>query len=157
MDFRNWRETSSLPQSLVLGREKERKDIVDWFTQDESIAPEGTVNSIPIFSIIGIGGLGKTTLAQVICNDDEVKCYFDLIIWACVSHDFDCETLTRNILQDVTRKQINIVGLNALHKQLKEELSSKTFLLVLDDAWNDDKLSDWENLMRPLKYGEKRE
>jgi hypothetical protein len=57
MDFRNQRETSSLPQSLILGREEERKDIVYWLTHNESIVPEGIVNSIPIFSIVGIGGL----------------------------------------------------------------------------------------------------
>lgn len=153
MDLKNRRETSSLPQGLVLGREVERKDIVEWLTQDESNAPECIVNSLPLFAIIGIGGLGKTTLAQVISNDNEVKGYFDLIIWVCVSHDFDVETLTRKILQDVTRKQINIVGLSALHNELKEKLSSKTFLLVLDDVWNDDIIDDWENLVRPLRYG----
>ncbi|KAG0533093.1 hypothetical protein BDA96_04G162600 [Sorghum bicolor] len=155
VDFRNWRETSSLPQSLVLGRDKERETIVHWLTKAGSSASERVVNNIPIFSIVGIGGLGKTTLAQVICNDDKVKGYFDPIIWVCVSYYFDVETLTRKILQDVTRQQINIVGLNALHNELKEKLSSKTFLLVLDDVWNDDRIDYWENLVRPLRYGKR--
>ncbi|XP_066320375.1 putative disease resistance protein RGA4 [Miscanthus floridulus] len=153
VDFRNWRETSSLPQSLVLGREKERETIVHWLTKAGSGASERVVSNIPIFSIVGIGGLGKTTLAQVICNDDRVKDYFDLIIWACASYYFDVETLTRKILQDVTRQQINIVGLNVLHNELKEKLSSKTFLLVLDDVWNDDRIDYWESFVRPLRYG----
>ncbi|KAJ1279235.1 hypothetical protein BS78_04G139700, partial [Paspalum vaginatum] len=152
-DFRNWHETSSLPQSLVLVREKDT--IVGWLTKTESGAPERAVNRLPIFSIVGIGGLGKTTLAQVICNDDKIKGYFDSIIWACVSCDFDVVTLTRKILQDVTRQQINIVDLNALHNELKEKLSSQTFLLVLDDVWNDDRLDDWEKLVRPLRYRKK--
>lgn len=155
VDFRNWRETSSLLQSLVIGREEEREIIVEWLTKAESSAPEWTVNDIPIFSIVGIGGLGKTTLAQVICNDAEVKGYFDLISWACVSHNFDVDRLARKILQDVTRQQINIVGLNALHHELKEKLSSKTFLLVLDDVWYDDRVDDWEKLILPLRYGKK--
>ena len=144
VDFRNWRETSSLPQSLVLGREKERETIVHWLTKAGSSASERVVNNIPMFSIVVIGGLGKTALAQVICNDDKVKGYSDSIIWARVSYYFDVETLTRKILQDVTRQQINIVGLNALHNELKENLSSKTFLLVLDDVWNDDRIDSWE-------------
>ncbi|CAO2038293.1 unnamed protein product [Urochloa humidicola] len=154
VDFRN-RQTSSLPESLVLGREKEKKDLVEWLTKAQNSEPGQIANNIPIFSIIGVGGLGKTTLAQVICNNDEVKKYFDLIIWVCVSHDFDVETITRKILQDVTKGQVNMVGLNALHKVLMEKLSSKTFLLVLDDVWNDDRVDAWENIVRPLRYGKK--
>ena len=89
VDFRNWRETSSLPQSLVLGREKERETIVHWLTKAGSSASERVVNNIPIFSIVVIGGLRKTALAQVICNDDKVKGYSDSIIWARVSYYFD--------------------------------------------------------------------
>lgn len=155
VEFKNWRETSSLPHSMVLGREEESKIIVEWLTKAENSVVEQIVGNVPTFSIVGIGGLGKTTLAQVICNDNDVKGYFDLIIWVCVSHDFDIETLTRKILQDVTEEEINMVCLNALHKALKEKLSSKTFLLVLDDVWNDERIHDWEKLVRPLRYGKK--
>ncbi|CAL4969246.1 unnamed protein product [Urochloa decumbens] len=155
MDSRNRHETSSLPPSMILGREEERKVLVDWLTKAENSAPEQIVNNVPIFSIVGIGGLGKTTLAQVVCNDNEVIECFDFIIWASVSFEFDVERLTRKILQDVTGEEINIVGLNALHKVLKEKLSSKRFLLVLDDAWNDQRIDDWDDLLRPLRYGKK--
>ncbi|RCV06490.1 hypothetical protein SETIT_1G166800v2 [Setaria italica] len=157
VDSRNQRETSSLPPSMVLGREEERKVLVDWLTKAENSAPEQIVNNVPIFSIVGIGGLGKTTLAQVICNDNEVIKCFDFIIWTSVSFDFDVERLIRKILQDITGEEINIVGLNlnALHKALKEKLSSKTFLLVLDDVWNDQRVDYWDNLVRPLRYGKK--
>jgi hypothetical protein len=155
VDTRNSRETSSLPQSMVIGREKDRKTIVDWLIKSENRAPEQSVNNIPIYSIVGIGGLGKTTLAQLICNDDEVKGYFDLVIWVYVSHDFNVETLTRKILQGVTGEEINMVSLNSLHMALKEKLSPQTFLLVLDDVWNDESIDAWENLVRPLRYGKR--
>nr|TKW39288.1 hypothetical protein SEVIR_1G168800v2 [Setaria viridis] len=157
VDSRNQCETSSLPPSMVLGREEERKVLVDWLTKAENSAPEQIVNNVPIFSILGIGGLGKTTLAQVICNDNEVIECFDFIIWTSISFDFDVERLIRKILQDITGEEINIVGLNlnALHKALKEKLSSKTFLLVLDDVWNDQRVDYWDNLVRLLRYGKK--
>ncbi|KAF8686240.1 hypothetical protein HU200_043624 [Digitaria exilis] len=155
VDSRNQRETSSLPPSMVLGREEEKKVLVDWLIKVENSAPVQVINNIPICSIVGIGGLGKTTLAQVICSDNEVIGCFDFIIWACVSFDFDVKRLMRKILQDVMGKEINIVDLDALHKILKEKLSSKTFLLVLDDVWNDQKGDDWDALVRPLRYGKK--
>jgi hypothetical protein len=155
VEFKNWRQTSSLPHSLLLGREEERKIIVEWLTKPESNAVKQIVSNIAVFSIIGIGGMGKTTLAQVICNVEEVKNSFDFIIWVCVSHNFDVETLTKNILEDINGKGTTMVGLNALHKALKERLCSKTFLLILDDVWNDERVRDWENFLLPLRYGKK--
>lgn len=153
VEFKNLRETSSLPHSLVLGREEESNIVVQWLTKRENSASEQIVGNIPIFCIVGLGGIGKTTLAQVICNDNKVKDYFDLFFWVCVSHIFDVETLTRKILQGVTRTEIGMIGLDALHKALQEKLSSRTFLLVLDDVWNDESLRGWETLVSPLRYG----
>lgn len=153
VEFKNLRETSSLPHSLVLGREEESNIVVQWLTKRENSASEQIVGNIPIFCIVGLGGIGKTTLAQVICNDNKVKDYFDLFVWVCVSHIFDVETLTRKILQGVTRTEIGMIGLDALHKALQEKLSSRAFLLVLDDVWNDESLRGWETLVSPLRYG----
>ncbi|XP_047064167.1 disease resistance protein RGA2-like [Lolium rigidum] len=155
VEFKNWRQTSSLSDGLLLGREEERKVVVDWLTKPESDAVEQIVSNLAVFSVIGIGGMGKTTLAQVICNIKEVKEYFDFVIWVCVSHSFDIETLTKKILEDVTGEGATMIGLNALHKALKEKLQSKNFLLVLDDVWNDERVHDWEKFLRPLRYGKK--
>ncbi|CAM0878617.1 unnamed protein product [Alopecurus aequalis] len=156
VEFKNWRQTSSLPHGLLLGREEDRKIIVDWLTRPESDAVEQIVSNIPVFSIVGIGGMGKTTLAQFICNVREVKEHFDFIIWVCVSHSFDIETLTKKILEVIDGVGTTMIGLSALHKALKERLQSKTFLLVLDDVWNDDRVHDWEVFLSPLRYGKKR-
>lgn len=150
VEFRNSRQTSSLPRGLLLGREEERKIIVQWLTK-----PESSASDIAVFSVVGIGGIGKTSLAQDICNARDVKEHFEFIIWVCVSHDFDIEALTKKILEDMTGRETTMVGLNALQKALKERLSSKTFLLVLDDVWNDERYQDWVNFLCPLKCGKK--
>lgn len=150
VEFRNSRQTSSLSRGRLLGREDERKIIVQWLTK-----PESSASDIAVFSVVGLGGIGKTSLAEDICNATDVKGHFNFVIWVCVSHDFDIEALTKRILQDITGCEITLVGLNALHKALEERLSSKTVLLVLDDVWNDERDLDWEKFLGPLKRGKK--
>ncbi|OAY75686.1 Disease resistance protein RGA2 [Ananas comosus] len=151
-EIKNARETSSLlTESEVLGRDNERDLIVEWL-----IKPGDAHVNVSAFTIVGMGGLGKTTLAQLIYHDERVREYFDPIMWVCVSLDFDVTVITRKILQCVdSRKKFDDKSLHALHKNLKKKLTSKRFLLILDDVWNDDKMAEWEKLVAPLKFGQK--
>ncbi|XP_020098845.1 putative disease resistance protein RGA4 isoform X2 [Ananas comosus] len=154
--IRNARETSSLlTESEVLGRDKERNLIVTWLTKpapsgDQSVAITANVSA---FTIVGIGGLGKTTLAQLIYRDQEVQQFFNPIIWVCVSQSFDAAVLTRKMLDTITKENLGDKSLNALHEILKGKLSSKRFLVILDDVWNDEERTEWEKLIAPLKFG----
>ena len=96
--------------------------------------------------------MGKTTLAQQVYNDDEVKDYFDLKAWVCVSEDFDILRVTKVILQSVTTETCDVNDLNLLQIKLKEKLYGKKFLLILDDVWNDN-YNDWTKLRCPFDFG----
>ena len=96
--------------------------------------------------------MGKTTLAQQVYNDDEVKGYFDLKAWVCVSEDFDIVRVTKVILQSVTTETCDVNDLNLLQIKLKEKLYGKKFLLILDDVWNDN-YNDWTKLRCPFDFG----
>ncbi|XP_020098656.1 putative disease resistance protein RGA3 isoform X1 [Ananas comosus] len=102
-----------------------------------------------------MGGLGKTTLAQLVYSNERVRVYFDPIMWACISQDFDVTVITRKILECVSSENFGDKRLNALHEKLKEKLTSKRFLLILDDVWNDDNMTEWEKLVAPLKSGQR--
>nr|XP_023894798.1 putative disease resistance protein At3g14460 [Quercus suber] len=99
-----------------------------------------------------MGGMGKTTLAQLVYNDMEVSHNFEEKAWCCVTEDFDIVRVTREILQSFTSESCNDNNLELLQVKLKGKLSGKKFLLVLDDVWNEN-YTDWDRLRGPLKFG----
>ncbi|KAL2514469.1 putative disease resistance RPP13-like protein 1 [Forsythia ovata] len=139
--------TSVVEQSEVHGREKDKEDILKMLLEVES--SDSPVSVIPI---VGMGGIGKTTLAQLVYNDDRLKGEFDLTAWACVSDEFDAFRITKIILEKVSGS-CDYTDLDMLQVKLKESLSKKRFLVVLDDVWNE-KYGDWDILRRPFLAGE---
>ncbi|CAL5086374.1 unnamed protein product [Urochloa decumbens] len=111
---------------------------------------------VSVLPIVGIGGVGKTTLAQLVYNDHRVRCNFGLRIWVCVSDLFDMRGITKEIVESISGKQFSqSCSLNTLQEELKEQLTSpkcRKFLLVLDDIWpNANK--EWEVFYGPLRHG----
>lgn len=158
-EIKNARETSSFViENSVLGRDKEKKMIVEWLTRPVRDKPEpSAAANVSALAIVGIGGLGKTTLAQLIYHDKSVRKYFGLLTWVCVSDCFDAAMLTRKILEASAkiRKNCGDKNLNSLQEILKKNLAKETFLLILDDVRNDDKANEWEKVVAPLKYGKR--
>ena len=69
---------SFIREEEVVGREEDKKMIIDLLL---NIDVEENVSFI---SIVGIGGLGKTTLAQCVYNDEKVSSYFELDVDMCL-------------------------------------------------------------------------
>ncbi|KAJ9685656.1 hypothetical protein PVL29_017621 [Vitis rotundifolia] len=83
------RETHSFVlKSEIMGRDEDKKNIIKLLLQSNN------EENLSVVAIVGIGGLGKTTLAQLVYNDEEVVKHFDLRLWACVSNDFDVKIMT---------------------------------------------------------------
>uniref|UniRef100_A0A7N2LBT0 Disease resistance RPP13-like protein 1 n=2 Tax=Quercus lobata TaxID=97700 RepID=A0A7N2LBT0_QUELO len=139
--------TSLVNEGRVYGREEDKKAIVKLLLSGES--SDAQLSVIPI---LGMGGLGKTTLAQLVYNDDEVSHYFDLKAWVCVSEDFDIIRVTKAILQSVTFEHCDANDLNLIQVKLKKTLSGKKFFLILDDVWNEN-YDDWTKLRSPFEFG----
>ena len=105
--------------------------------------------NVNVISIVGIGGLGKTTLAKLVYNDEHVVGHFQLRMWVCVSEDFDVTWLIKEILKSALCKIGETFSLDWLPIRLRELIKDKKFLLVLDDVWNEDhkKWIELENLL----------
>jgi hypothetical protein len=143
--------TSLVNEGHTYGRDEDKKAIVDLLLSGESSNTRLGL-CFSVIPILGMGGLGKTTLAQLVYNDDNVSSYFDLKAWVCVSEDFDTARVTKEILQDITYATCNDYDLNLLQRKLKEQLSGKKFLLILDDVWNENN-DNWSNLRKPFEFG----
>jgi len=87
-------------------------------------------------------------------NHDSIEQKFDVQAWACVSDHFDEFKVTKAILESVTGNACRININELLHRDLKEKLTGKKFLIVLDDVWTED-YDSWNSLLRPLQYGTK--
>ncbi|XP_049343229.1 putative disease resistance protein RGA1 [Solanum verrucosum] len=136
-----------LTEPEVYGRDKEKDEIVKILINNVSDPQE-----LPVLPIVGMGGLGKTTLAQMVFNDPRVTEHFYPKIWVCVSEDFDDKRLIKAIVESIERKSLGDMALSTFQKKLQEFLNGKKYLLILDDVWNEDQ-EKWANLRAVLKVG----
>ncbi|XP_068332274.1 putative disease resistance RPP13-like protein 1 [Pyrus communis] len=154
------KESQSLPSSgvldekLVVGRDGDKGEIIELLSRKYERA--GAVN-FGVVAIVGLPGVGKTTLAQLVFNnkDDAMK-EFELKVWVSVSDDFDVVRVTKAILQSITSQPVQVEEFSKMQHDLSEQLRGKKFLIVLDDIWDKDDydLYDlWTRLQSPFGVG----
>ncbi|KAK4370357.1 hypothetical protein RND71_009832 [Anisodus tanguticus] len=107
--------TSLVDESDIFGWQNEIDELIDRLLSDDANG-----KNLTVVSIVGMGGVGKTTLAKAVHNDENLKNHFGL----------DC-------MVNNNRNQLQI--------KLKESLKGKKFLIALDDVWNDN-YDEWDDL-----------
>ncbi|KAJ6799389.1 putative disease resistance protein RGA1 isoform X1 [Iris pallida] len=136
------------PSSPVFGRDLQRDSIVNMLISDANQQSTSSGRRIPVLAIYGIGGAGKTTLAQSISKDPRVVQHFDTNMWVHVSRIFDVHAITKEIIESINEGEC-VGNLNVLQSKLRDMLKSKKFLLVLDDVWCLDKWT-WDHMLIPF-------
>ncbi|XP_047963824.1 disease resistance protein RGA2-like [Salvia hispanica] len=138
-------ETDSLSlDPIFIGRDDDVPKLVHMLTpihQDQIFS---------IVSLVGMGGMGKTTLTRKVFNHERVKARFGSLIWVHVSQTFDPINLFNKIYSTLTSNTGHRVEIKeVILKRLQEVLKSKTYLLVLDDVWNED-VPKWEDFINSI-------
>ncbi|OQU82375.1 hypothetical protein SORBI_3006G222901 [Sorghum bicolor] len=133
--------TAELIEPKIYGREDEINKIIYDITKGDYCDKDLTV-----LPIVGPGGIGKTTLIQVIYK--ELQHHFEEKVWVCVSTTFSVYRLTQEIVDNM-----NLGKNDSPEKLIEEKLKSKKFLLVLDDMWSCSG-DDWRRFLVPFRKGQ---
>ncbi|GKV38010.1 hypothetical protein SLEP1_g45968 [Rubroshorea leprosula] len=123
----------------VIGRENDESKIVDLL-----IDPNNE-ESLSVISVVGMGGLGKTTLAKSVQNHEKIVRNFGRTIFICVSEVFDVKKILKEMLEYLTKERCSIEIEDIIVRKIQDELKNENYLLILDDVWNEDRMK-WEAL-----------
>ncbi|XP_074313041.1 putative disease resistance protein RGA1 [Silene latifolia] len=135
----------------IIGREDDVKAVVDI------LLDPNVEENVGFVAVVGVGGLGKTTLARLVYNHDRLRTMFEKRLWACVSDqdgkELDVQAILGNIIESSTNKKpSDLSTMQSMQTKLQEELKNKTYLLILDDVWTEDP-NEWSKLRRYLTIG----
>ena len=129
-----------LDQFKIVGREDDKLRIVDLLTTSKG-------DGLTIVPIVGMGGIGKTTLAKLVYNNHKIEQHFKVRAWLCVSVKLSLEKLLTKIYESLAKEESKSLTMVTLMENLREKLGSKRYLLVLDDVWEED-LSYWDEFRK---------
>ncbi|XP_073359518.1 putative disease resistance protein RGA4 [Aegilops tauschii subsp. strangulata] len=146
---KEWRHTDYVsidPQEIASrSRHEDKKNIIGILVGEASNA------DLTVVPVVAMGGLGKTTLAQLIYNDPEIQKHFQLLLWVCVSDTFDVNSLAMSIVEASPNKNVDLD--KPPLDRLQKLVSGQRYLLVLDDVWDNKELHKWERLKVCLHGG----
>lgn len=139
------RKHAAASDSEFVGREIDQEKLL------QNICNLSNNVGLSTIAIVGIGGLGKTTLARRLYEHEKVDGRFSKKkVWICVSNNFDIERLLKEMVESLTLGNSDLSNTGAILNKLQGELKGKKFLLVLDDVWNNS-LDLWDSLKNELQ------
>ncbi|CAM0943211.1 unnamed protein product [Alopecurus aequalis] len=110
----------------LVGMEGPKNELVNLVVDEE--------NLLKVVSIVGFGGLGKTTLANEVYRTQ--MSHFDCGAFVTVSQKPNIQNLIHNLLYELgCGISSHYCDLNVLLNKVREILEHKRYLIVIDDVW----------------------
>ncbi|XP_047252621.1 putative late blight resistance protein homolog R1A-10 isoform X2 [Capsicum annuum] len=132
-------------ENCMVGRDDQRKRLVEDLTRSKSVEPK-------VIPIIGMGGIGKTTLANEVYKDACIRSHFDVCAWATVSQQHNAKEILLSLLRSTKGDTFDMNDEAELANMLQKSLKGKRYLIVLDDMW---KTEAWDAVKLCFPSGNK--
>ncbi|XP_047261795.1 putative late blight resistance protein homolog R1B-16 [Capsicum annuum] len=112
----------------MVGCDDQRKQLVEDLTRSYSGEPK-------VIPIVGMGGIGKTTLENEVYNDAYIRSHFDVCAWATISQQHNVKEILLSLQCSTKSDTFDINDEAELANMLQKSLKGKRYLIVLDDMW----------------------
>ena len=140
-----------IEEANVVGIDSPRDKLINWLVEGPS--------NLMVISVVGTGGLGKTTLVKKVYENDKVAAHFDSRAWITVSQSYKAEELLRDMIKQFYKERKESVPEDSytmkeiqLMQQLRLYLHEHRYVIVFDDLWKNE---FWKHIQRALPNNEK--
>ncbi|XP_057801525.1 putative late blight resistance protein homolog R1B-23 [Salvia miltiorrhiza] len=120
--------SSNVKESMMVGFDDVQLQLLDWLT--------GGNRNRQIIPITGMGGIGKTTLAQHIFEHALVKEHFDIRAWTSISRTYNVRETLSQVLHQVSGNLGSDLSEEDLGEKLYKYLCGRRYIIILDDMWS---------------------
>ncbi|XP_027157216.1 disease resistance protein RPM1-like [Coffea eugenioides] len=139
-DFDIRAQSLFIEEAQLVGIDKPKAELISKILDDHS--------QLKVVSVVGMGGLGKTTLVKKVYDDAAVKKQFQSHAWITVSQNFQFSVIIKNLIQQLYNEirqpvppQVESMDVLTLSEFVKDFLQERRYIIVLDDVWS---IDAWE-------------
>ncbi|KAG8378739.1 hypothetical protein BUALT_Bualt07G0016500 [Buddleja alternifolia] len=135
-------------KSVTVGLDGDFLTIMDRLT--------GSSSKLEVIPIVGMGGIGKTTLAQNVYTDPLIVNRFDARAWITVSQDYNVRDVLIRLLDSLGKLNDKVLigeGDHHVAELLYKTLSGRRYLIVMDDLWSNDAWDDFRRFFPDNQNG----